>query len=375
MQSLMRITVHCWGRHTPVGKCLGFGQGGGSRCFVLFVLVAQVTGLAGAPRARSSPSEIPSPSSTSQAARSAIDRGKEHQAAARFTRLPLRFEPTNENDPETDFICRAGGYRLLLTKDQCLLQPACHGEDMEPLSIRFPGSLPTATLQGRGLLTCKTNYFLGKDPSKWRKGVPNYSAVAYQGLYPGIDARYYSNGNQLEVDFEIAPGADPNAIRLGFSSWAKVEADGRGNLSIVDGDRTITLHTPTIYQEAGGIRKEVLGEYRLEHGEAGFHLSEYDPQLGLVIDPVLDYSTFLGGSDSTTDFGTLVVEVAIDAAGNAYITGSTDESGFPVTPGAFQSQLGGGISAFVVKLSPDGGSLVYATYIGGVGDDEPTVDT
>jgi hypothetical protein len=277
----------------------------------------------------------------------------------------------------------------------------------------------------------KANYFIGKDPAQWRTNVPTYAKVQYQNVYPGIDLVYYGNQRQLEYDFVVAPGADPKKIVLAFKGANKVEIDAQGDLVLHAPGGDVRQHKPIVYQEIDGIRQEIAGRYvRKSAKRVGFEVAAYDTSRPLVIDPiVLSYSTYLGGSDSdsaraiavdadgnayvtgatssinfpttagsfkpasnTSDAfitklnpaGSALVYstylggsdsdsglgVAVDAAGNAYVTGTTRSSDFPTTAGAFQtSQSSIGDDAFLMKLDPTGSTLAYSTYLGGSGID------
>jgi hypothetical protein len=211
------------------------------------------------------------------------------------------------------------------------------------------------------------NYFIGNDSAKWRTNVPTYAKVKYEGLYPGVDLVYYGNQGQLEYDFVVAPGVDPNEIRLKFHGAGKPRVDEKGDLLLLAKDEEMRFQKPVAYQELAGERKQVRGSYVLASANRiGFKLGEYDHSQPLVIDPVLVYSTYLGGSLSGSDSGS---GIAVDGSGDAYVTGGTGP-GFPTTTNALQPTLGGpNGNAFVTKLSPSGSALVYSTYLGGSGGD------
>ena len=231
---------------------------------------------------------------------------------------------------------------------------------------------PTPRVTGIEELSGRSNYFIGNDPAKWRTNVPTYSKVEYRDVYPGVSLVYYGNQQQLEYDLVVAPGADPSTIGLSFVGADRLEVDGDGDLVLHTAAGTIRQRKPVIYQEISGVRKEISGGYvfKGEH-QVGFKVAAYDASQPLVIDPVLSYSTYLGGSADDQGLG-----IAVDAAGNTYVTGATNSTNFPKTAGVFDTTFGGGIcfgssclDVFVTKLDPTGSALLYSTYLGGTGND------
>lgn len=206
-----------------------------------------------------------------------------------------------------------------------------------------------------------SNYFRGKDSSKWITGISHYALVSVQGVYPGVDADYYGNQGKLEFDFHVKPGADPHSIRLGWEGTTGAQFDVNGNLHLKIKHREVILRSPGVYQMKDGQKETVEGSYHLsDDGKVGFEVKGYDPSRELVIDPVIDYATYVGGTG--TDPGQAV---AVDSNGEAYLTGFSD-AGFPTTAGAYDTAYGGGMNdAFVAKLNAAGSALIYATYLGG----------
>src|SRR3989441_4502002 len=236
--------------------------------------------------------------------------------------------------------------------------------------MKLLGANPTPRVTGVEELRGRSNYFIGNDPAKWRANVPTYANVEYRDVYPGVNLVYYGNQRQLEFDFIVAPGADPQRIRLGVEGADRLDLDAQGDLVVHAGGAQVRLQQPHVYQMANGVRQEIESRYVLnDHHQVEIWVAAYDTHKPLVIDPALAYSTYLGGSSSDFGFG-----IAVDAAGNAYVTGDTNSTNFPTTAGAFQTTFGGPPGdAFVTKLDttktcPD--SLVYSTYLGGRGDDE-----
>ena len=232
--------------------------------------------------------------------------------------------------------------------------------------IALKGAARAPQIIGVDKMAGRSNYFIGNDPKKWHTDVPNYAKVELKNVYPGIDLIYHgSPQGQLEYDFRLAPGADPNAIRLSFRGAGKLALNERGDLIVSVGGSKLVEHAPAIYQESGGVRRTIAGGWRL-HGahEAGFQVAAYDRTRPIVIDPVLTFSTYLGGSSSD---GALAV--AADASSNAYVTGFACSTDFPVTSGVYQDTAQGGCDAFISKFNSSG-ALVYSTYLGGSSFDE-----
>jgi Bacterial Ig-like domain (group 3)/IPT/TIG domain/Beta-propeller repeat/Dockerin type I domain len=286
-----------------------------------------------------------------------------------YGRLPLSFEANQgQSDPAVRFLARGEGYALFLADTEAVLKvrPAAHERFTPNAVVRMwlarANRHPRIT--GAGLHAGKSNYFIGRDPAKWRRDVPNYGSVRYAEVYPGIDLVFRGNQRQLEYDFVVAPGADPKRIELVFDGIEKVSIDGGGNLVLVTAGGKIVQHKPVVYQEIIGQRREIEGQYVLRgKRRASFHVGSYDATRELVIDPVLVYSTYLGGTGDEE-----ATAVAVDDSGSAYITGTTSSADFPTTANAFQTLTSGGYSGdiFVTKLNPAGSALVYSTYLGGV---------
>jgi hypothetical protein len=306
-----------------------------------------------------------------------------------YGKLPLQFEANRgQTDKDVHFLSRGAGYSFYLTADEAVLvlaKPSAdakrdsHSTRARPgakaqeksvaLRMSLLGAARKPLVSGLDELPGKANYFIGKDRSKWRTNVPTYARVHYREVYPGIDLVYYGNQRQLEYDFVVAPGADPRKIVLGFKGADKLDIDAQGDLVLHAAGEDIRQHKPIIYQEIGGVRHEIAGGYvRKGANRVGFQVAAYDTRQPLVIDPVvLSYSTYLGGNG-----GDCGAAIAVDASGNAYVTGNTTSTDFPTTAGAFQVPFGGNINgdAFVTKLNPTGTALVYSTYLGGSGEDE-----
>jgi len=297
-----------------------------------------------------------------------------------YGKLPLHFEANRgQTDKDVRFLSRGAGYSLYLTAGEAVLvltkpnpdaKNDVRGTQARPdpkapvksvaLRMSLVGAARKPLVSGLDELPGKANYLIGSDPAKWRTDVLTYAKVHYRDVYPGIDLLYYGNQRQLEYDFVVASGANPNKIVLDFKGVDKLEIDAEGDLVLHAAGGEIRQHKPIIYQEIDGVRQEIAGGYvRKGAKRVGFKVAMYDRSRPLVIDPiVLSYSTFLAGAG--------ISAIAVDADGNAYITG-TASSNLPTTAGAFQSTPGDTHDAFVAKFDPTGSTLVYSTYLGGTG--------
>ena len=296
-----------------------------------------------------------------------------------YGNLPLAFE-VNQGQTSSDvkFLARRGGSTLFLTATDAVLElNSGRRQERSFLRLKLAGANEKLSASGSDELPGKINYFIGKDSSKWRTNIPTYSKVRYAAIYPGIDLVYYGNDGRLEYDFVVSPGADPGTIHLVFNG-ANPAIDNNGDLVLRAGHDEVRLEKPVVYQQRDGHAGSQLvdARYRLTAGgEVTFQLGSYDKSRSLVIDPVLVYSTYLGGTSSDGAY-----RVFADASGNAYVTGGVDGN-FPTTPGAVQTTFGGFNSncteepifqcgdAFVTKMNPAGSALIWSTYIGGTSSD------
>ncbi len=295
-----------------------------------------------------------------------------------YGKLSLSFERNRgQTDKRVKFFSLGGGYSLFLTPKEAVFSlkkssPKPKGEQTahaKPektvgavLRMQLVGANPEAQETTEAKLPGTTNYFVGKDKSQWRTGVENYGKVGFNEVYKGVDVVYYGNQSQLEYDFIVKPKADSGSIRLKFAGARRVKSLPSGELLLETGNGSMKWHSPVAYQEVAGKRKSVQAKYHISKGnEVCFAVGAYDRSRPLVIDPALVYSTYLGG---TKDYD-WINALAIDSKGCAYVTGRTYSTDFPTTPKAFQTQYRENQDAFVTKLSADGKSLVYSTYLGG----------
>ncbi|HXM21423.1 MAG TPA: SBBP repeat-containing protein [Terriglobales bacterium] len=320
------------------------------------------------------------------------------QIRATYNHLPLMFEPNQgQTDARVRFLAHGSGYGLFLTAREAVLafalQPsAVDSQHRTPrtsvVSMKLAGATSTAEPTGDVQLLGKSNYFIGNDPAQWHRDIPQFARVRYRNVYPGIDLVYYGNQGRLEYDFEVAPGSDPQIVALRFQGSQNLKIDAGGDLVLAVGGSDVRLQAPRVYQKFGAEERTVAGRFELrgkEKDEVGFQLGAYDRNRALIIDPVLTYATYLGGSgdEACSVIAPIMIAgvaappsgcpaIAVDAVGNAYVAGSTTSTDFPVTSGVFQKMLATGATAnaFIAKFTPVG-ALQFATYLGGNGIDYP----
>jgi hypothetical protein len=384
------------------------------RRFLTFVLLVSLT-LVSSPRvAQGSPVPLPvwsrAEASRVEGADAQAQHNVEAATAPAFGKLPLSFVPNaGQTDPAVRFQVHSPVGTLSFTSDEVVLslptpvqatdrsaQRAVPGGVPDPnageppgqrrdtptvppapptvLRLRFEGANPAPELTGAERLPGIVNYFIGNDPAKWRTNLPTYAGVAYQELYPGIDLHYDGVEGVLKGTYTVAPGADPSHIRWRYDGATSVSVDeATGDLLIrlptgagADGEGDIlTERAPVAWQRIDGQRVPVNARYTIAgDGSIGFALGDYDPAHPLTLDPTLIYSTYLGGSG--TDMGN---GIAVDSAGNVYVTGLTYSTDFP-TESPRDGTLDGSEDVFVTKLNAAGSALLYSTYLGGSGTDE-----
>lgn len=297
-----------------------------------------------------------------------------------FSNLPLVFESNQgQSDSKVKFLSRGSGYGLFLAADEAVLtlqhsslstqHSAGH---VSVVHMAFDGANAGSQLVGIDPLAGKSNYFIGNDPAKWHRNVPQFAQVRYDNVYPGIDLVYYGNQGRVEYDFKVSPGADPKQIALKFRGSKKMELTSAGDLLLTTAAGDVRLEAPHVYQKIGEEQRLVAGRFILrDNNRVGFELGAYDRSRTLIIDPVLTYSTYLGGggNEGCTAVAGAVKSgcpaIAVDSAGNAYVAGTTTSANFPPSGTPYQATLSGVADIFIAKFNSTGTALTFSTYLGG----------
>lgn len=343
-------------------------------------------------------------------------------------KLPIAFEPnTGRESGSVAFKVRTRAYTGLLTRSGSLQLAVSSTRDgaarMGPFAMDLQNSNRNPQIGTEAPLATRINYFIGKDSGGWKRDIPTYESVLFRGVYPGVNLRYYGSSHQVEYDFQLQPGVDPQQITIRFRGASRVFVDAQERLHVLFGDRTILQERPIAYQTTRqGVQEEIACRFvRKSFRGVGFELGEFDHSLPLTIDPTIVYSSFVDGNlgddiykialdgqgnlcfvgrTRSTNLGTVNAlqtlpremfvgklnaagtaflyltylgtgaqdqpyGIAADANGSCYLLGATATPNFPTTTGSFQSTFQGGADYFVAKLSPSGNALVYATYLGG----------
>jgi uncharacterized protein (TIGR03437 family) len=318
-----------------------------------------------------------------------------------YGQLPLSFEAnTGQFDRRAKFIARGAGYTLFLTGNEAVLnlrrapkieeqrlialpnpQSAIRNPQSSLLRLKLLGANPAPRVSALEQTQGRSHYFIGNNPAQWRTNVSHFERVKYADVYPGVDVVWYGRQRQLEYDFIVKPGARTEQIKLSFAGARSLRPTDNGSVEICVaagkvsdaagevnevGEACIRLLKPVAWQEVDGQRRVVDCGYRIEaHNTVALQLGAYDARRELVIDPVLLYSTLLGGMGAEQGYS-----IAVDGEGNAYVAGSTTSTDFPGSS-PLQQNLGGQTDVFVAKLNPAGTALVWATWLGGSSIDTP----
>ncbi len=296
-----------------------------------------------------------------------------------YGKLPLYFIKNNgQMDKKVKFYTRNGGHTIFFTEGgiyfsliqtQKLQESSGDTETSktsavksEILKLSFFNAKKESRITAGDLQKGVFNYFIGNDPAKWRTDIPTYGALVYEEIYKDIDIKFYGNNRRLEYDVIVKPGGDPKSVKLFYEGTKGLNVNTLGELEIALGNGTLTQKTPYLYQEIDGKKVPVKGAFKLiDRTSFGFEVASYDKKLPLIIDPVIEYSRYIGG-----DYYERIHAIDIDNAGNAYITGYTDSPNFrgmTHDPQQYYNDM------FVAKLNPEG-AFLYCTVLGGRGYDQ-----
>ncbi|HQR34766.1 MAG TPA: SBBP repeat-containing protein [Blastocatellia bacterium] len=278
-----------------------------------------------------------------------------------LSRLPLSFEENRGQAAEdVRFIARQQHCTLYLTEDEARfeMRQQISGKT-KTLRVKLARDENNARVEGLEPLSSKTNYFIGNDPREWQTDIRTFSRVTQRSVRPGVDAIFYGNQRQLEYDFVVSPQANPRQVELAFDGADALKLNEQGDLLIAVADEQMVMRKPVIYQEVNGKRQLIEGGFSIRNQIVGFEIGDYDLSSPLVIDPVVDYSTYFGGSGTDIGYG-----IAVDKLGFVYITGQTGSLNYP-TKNPYQAARDGATDAFVTKINPKGSTVVFSTYFGG----------
>jgi Beta-propeller repeat/Domain of unknown function DUF11 len=301
-----------------------------------------------ASRAQASPSSVSAPSS----------------AQSVLSNLPVSFE-ANQGQAASDvkFLARGNGYGLFLTPESAVLDIRSHGQ----VRMQLANANPVPEVTGNNPLPGKTNYLVGKDPRNWHQNVPTFARVRYSDVYPGIDLVYYGKQGRLEYDFEVAPNANPSQVGLQFHGAENLALSPGGDLLLSNDGSGLRFRAPRLYQTIGNEQRPVQGRFVIrDNKEVGFAVGAYDRTRALVIDPVLVYSSYLGGAGAESS-----ARIAVDSSSNIYVAVATTSTDATLNGSSVVSAAKGGGDILIRKIDSGGTTIVFQTYLGGTGLDTP----
>lgn len=310
--------------------------------------------------------------------------------------LPMSFEPNvGQVDGKIKFLAHTNGYGLYLSGSAAYLalpQRTKSGLRQSTIEMQLAGANQRPEITGAEALLGHSNYFIGNDSSRWLHNVPQFRRVEYRDVYAGIDLAFYGNQNRLEYDFAVSPGKDPQQIELKFTGADNVSLADNGDLVLGLNGREVRFQAPHVYQKTAAGEQTIAGSFVLRGKDvAGFNIGDYDRTRTLIIDPVLTFSTYLGGSGdescaaitgASAGFVPHCPSVTVDAGTTPriYVTGATTSVGSfgGATPNT-SNTTGGSENVFISRISvgSSGGvttaSLDYVTYLGGSTGASPVV--
>jgi hypothetical protein len=339
------------------------------------VLTALALGCTAVANAQSHNSQTSVPSNRPDAAR----------VRAAYAQLPLIFEQNQgQTDSQVKFFAHGNGYGLFLTQNAAVLslqQMSAGKQQKAVLNMQLVGAKSDSAITGADRLPGTSSYFIGNDPSQWHKNIPQFGRVQYQSVYPGIDLVYYGNQGKLEYDFRVAAHSNPDQLKLHFTGVENLKVAENGDLIAATNAGDVRLQAPQVYQQFGNTRREVSSRYILSaDNNVQFALGNYDRSRELVIDPILTYSTYLGGTGSescsailgTTNAISGCPAITVDPISNVYIAGISNSADFP-NPTTAPTKTGTA-NVFIAKISisaTGAAQLINSVFIGGNGTDFP----
>ena len=300
-----------------------------------------------------------------------VTKAAEQEAIRAFGDLPVSFVPNiGRYDKQVKYSASGPGYTFFLTETgatYAFIGSKRDADEAYSLKVEFAGAGSETEMRPGSRRSGSVNYLLGADSTKWATDVPLFGQVTYENLYPGIDLTYSGKKRRLKYEFAVAPGADYRRIKMVYAGADSLRVSGKGNLIIDTPWGELVDKKPYVYQESGGEKVPVDSKFVVSGKAVGFSIGWFDRSRPLLIDPGIEYSTFIGGDQY--DYG---LSIALDSDNNAYISGCTGSTNYPTTPGVYDPTHNGGWDVNVTKLNAAGSALVYSTFIGGTNLDRGT---